>query len=107
VAVSAATAATQVSRLDWELLVSLIRRAKKRDATEQSIVEALRDVGCHILRLDSFDLLVLRGSKLYMLECKSDSGILTDSQQYLIDAGWPLHVCYDADDALKAVGLIK
>jgi hypothetical protein len=85
--------------------MSIKRWNAKRDDNENQITAALRAVGCHILRLDSFDLLVLRGSNLYALEVKTKTGKLKPSQQKLIDMGWPLHICRTPEDALRAVGL--
>ncbi len=85
--------------------MSLLRYAKKRDDTEEAIVEALRRFGCSVIRNDTFDLLVLRGSTLFALECKSKNGRLTETQKRMRALGWPIHVCYTVEDALHAVGL--
>lgn len=85
--------------------MSIKRWNTKRDSTEAAIVNALRLGGCHILRLDSFDLLVLRGCHLYALEIKSEKGRLKPSQKALISEGWPLHIVRTPEEALKAVGL--
>lgn len=87
--------------------MSLLRYAKRRDDTEERIVEALRRFGCSIIRNDTFDLLVLRGSTLYALECKSKDGRLTETQKRLRTEGWPIHIVYTVEDALKAVGLYE
>ena len=82
-----------------------MRYAAKRDATEESIVQALELAGCLVLKLDRFDLLVKRGTKLYMIDCKSPGGRPTLSQEKLIAYGWPLHYAETPEAALEIVGL--
>lgn len=53
-----------------------IRYGRKRDANERQIIEALRAHGYYVQQLDGTgvpDLLVLAGSKLYLLEVKDPS----------------------------------
>lgn len=82
-----------------------MRRAKRRDGNEDEIVDALEAIGCAIIYLDAFDLLVLHRRRVVMLEIKNPDGRdkLTDSQQDLLDRGWPLKVVRTVDEALKAV----
>ena len=82
-----------------------MRRAAKRDANENEILTALRKAGCDIILLDKFDLLVMRSGNIYMLECKTEKGKPTRSQELLKIAGWPLHFVRTPAEALKAVGL--
>lgn len=82
-----------------------MRRAAKRDLTEPAIVSALELAGCLVLRLDRFDLLVERGTKLYMLDCKSPGGRPTKGQERLVELGWPLVFVETPEAALEAVGL--
>lgn len=80
-------------------------RAQKRDLTEPEICEALTEAGCKVMKLSRFDLLVFRGNRLYMLDCKSPGGKPTDSQEKLITEGWPLKFVRTPEEALEAVGL--
>lgn len=84
--------------------VSEIRRAKKRDTIEADIFEALVLCGCQVLRLDQFDLLVLRRGRITMLEVKTGNAPMTKSQKMLLAEGWPLKIVRSVPDALAAVG---
>lgn len=78
---------------------------QKRDISEPEIVKALVKAGLQVLRLTTFDLLVLRGEQIYMLDCKTGKGSITEYQAKLIEAGWPLRLVSTPEEALKAVGL--
>ena len=82
-----------------------MRRAAKRDTTERAIITALEDAGCLVLQLDKFDLLVRRGTKLYMIDAKSPGGRPTLSQERLVAEGWPLYYASTPEAALEIVGL--
>lgn len=82
-----------------------MRRAAKRDLTEPAIIKALERAGCLVLQLDRFDLLVRRGTKLFMLDCKSPGGKPTLSQERLVAEGWPLYYAETPAQALEIVGL--
>ena len=68
--------------------------AKRRDANEPDIIEALRDVGASYLSLDPFDLLVGWQGRNIMVEVKTQSGRLKPSQIELAETwrGGPLHI---------------
>jgi len=89
--------------------VSFNRWAAKRDACEADIVEALRQAGALVLHLNKFDLLVYvpRRQAFYMLDCKGDEGRITESQQQLLDDGWPLKFIGSPQEALKLIGVTK
>ena len=85
-----------------------IYRIHRRDTTEPEIEQALFAAGARIVKIDSpCDLLVLFRGDLFMLEIKSKGGKLRPIQTMAIEAGWPITVCFDADDALKAIGAVK
>ncbi|MCP4256754.1 MAG: hypothetical protein GY774_04405 [Planctomycetes bacterium] len=78
--------------------------AKKRDANEPEIVEALEKIGASVERLDLFDLLVGYKGRTYMMEVKNPLGKnkLTESQIELMKTwkGSPLHIVRDAETAI-------
>jgi hypothetical protein len=80
-----------------------MRRAAKRDLTEPAIIDALEQAGCLVLRLDRFDLLVRRGHKFWMIDCKSPGGRPTKSQERLIADGWPLYYANSPEAALEII----
>jgi hypothetical protein len=77
----------------------------KRDKSERPMVQALRQVGCRVLQLDKFDLLVLHRGRLFMLDAKTGKGKATEAQDALIRDGWPLVYVADVEAALRAVGV--
>lgn len=79
----------------------------RRDSNEQSIVSALRRVGCLVDRVErkAYDLVVTRGRSVFLLELKFGKGALTAAQLKFLAAGWPISVVRTIDEALKAVGL--
>lgn len=87
--------------------MSLNRRAASRDKNEKALILALKDVGCLVVQLDKFDLLVLRAGQVYMVEIKNPDGRdrLTPFQKELLAEGWPLHIVRTPEEALRAVGL--
>jgi len=94
--------------------VSLLRRAKARDANEAEIVRALRDVGAGVFPLDlPLDLLVAWRGKTMLMEVKLPVGPeggdshsrLRPGQQRFI-ATWPgqVAVVRTPAEALAAIG---
>lgn len=77
------------------------RRAAKRDSCEAEIVSDLRALGYRVMLLNEFDALVGKHGYLWMMDFKSQTGKPTESQQELIDAGWPLHFVRTTGEALK------
>lgn len=67
--------------------MSLNRYAKRRDANETDIVDALSGIGCSILQADVCDLLVGFRGRSYLLEVKMPKGELKPSQKR-IQAEW-------------------
>jgi len=91
----------------WGWVVS--RFARKIDANQPEIVEALEGAGCQVESLAPLgrgapDLLVQRGKNLYLLEVKSKDGDLTPAQRKW-HAFWRVTVVRDCEAALRAVGL--
>lgn len=90
-----------------------MRRAARVDLTQRSIVAALERAGCLVWVIGQpFDLLVTRAGKLYLLEVKTlrkqgGRETLTKAQEKTLAAGWPCSVVWDAEQALRAVGLGK
>lgn len=77
----------------------------KRDRSERPIIQALRKVGCQVLQLDKFDMLVLHRGRLFMLDAKTGNGKATEAQDALIREGWPLQYVADVEAAYRAVGI--
>lgn len=86
--------------------------AKRTDATQAEIVQALRDCGCAValtFRVGAGypDLTVgMPDGRNVLLECKVPGGKLTDDERRFM-AEWPgeLYVVDSVDSALAAVGL--
>jgi hypothetical protein len=85
--------------------MSLNRWNARRDATEAAIVDALRQAGADVLRLDPFDLLVLHRGRLLMLDCKVKGGRRTLAQQQLVARGWPLVFVENVEDVWRVLNL--
>lgn len=83
--------------------------AKRRDANEPEIVQALRAHGATVIFLDEFDLLVGYKGNDYKIEVKTPKGKLTESQKKMIETwkGSPLHVVRSVDEALSIVKMNK
>lgn len=79
----------------------------RRDRTEPEILRALHKAGADYILLDTFDVLVLFRSGVYLLDCKTAKGKPTRGQQLLIDRGWPLKFVRTPDEALSAIGAIN
>ncbi|MFH0900706.1 MAG: hypothetical protein V2A73_08775 [Pseudomonadota bacterium] len=87
--------------------------AKKADANQAEIVEALRAVGCSVLDLHHVghgcpDILVGRcGEDDYLIEIKAKGGGLERAQLRFaaLWRGRPVQVVWDVDGALRAVGI--
>ena len=80
-----------------------VGQARKRDANEAAIVQALEQIGCFVTRVSGRgapDILVRRGSMLFAFEIKGKRGQRTAAQR---ETGWPL--IRSIDEALKAVGV--
>ena len=91
--------------------MSLSRFAKKRDASEPEIVQALRKAGARVWQLDRpFDLLVGFSGRFTVLEVKTGKGKATDAQHAELHAcqagGLPVYLVRTPVEALQAVGLI-
>ena len=84
--------------------MTLLRHNPRRDANELEIVRVFESNGCEVMRLNLFDLLVLKPNKeILMVEVKTPNGRLTKSQQDMLWAGWPLIVVRSADEARELV----
>ena len=85
--------------------MTLNRYAKKRDANEKEIVDALESIGCTVCRLDRpCDLIVGYRARNYLIEIKTPNGRLTKAQQDFIPA-WKgqVRVLETVDEALELV----
>ncbi len=94
--------------------MSLIRRAAKRDLTEPAIVAALEAAGAKVWRLSQpLDLLVGRGGRFVLLECKTGKRVRKDQPAQdatLADChrrGLPVYVVRTPEDALQAIGATR
>jgi hypothetical protein len=84
--------------------VSINRYAKRRDANEREIIEALEGRG-HMVKQDDFvDLVVQRpDGKIVLLEVKTHNGRLTKSQEQMLGEGWLFHIVRTPAEAIAAV----
>lgn len=97
--------------------MSLARQAKRRDANEPEVVEALEACGAYVIRLDvPCDLLVGFRGKFFALEIKDSSKpayerILTHGQiafrNDCLRHGLPFAVVTSVSEALAAVGAVR
>lgn len=97
--------------------MSLLRRAKRRDANEPEIVRALEAVGAYVKRMDQpVDLLVGFRSRWVWLEVKDGAKTagnrpLTEDQvEFLRDCsgyGLPACVVTNVSEALAAIGAVR
>jgi hypothetical protein len=93
--------------------ISSMRQAARIDANQVAIVEALRKAGCTVQSLARIgagcpDLLVARAGENYLLEIKTDGGVLNKAQLDWI-AAWngQVDLVRSVDGALAVVGLGK
>lgn len=86
--------------------MSLARFAKRRDANESEIVQALRAAGCDVVRRDDYDLDVMRAGLNYKLEVKTQTGALTARQKRLLARGENIQIVRTVTEAFQAVGLL-
>ena len=86
--------------------MTLVRFAKRRDANEAGIVEALRIAGCDVERRDDYDLDVIRAGRNYKLEVKVPKGVLTARQKRLLARGEHIQIVRTVAEAFQAVGLL-
>lgn len=90
--------------------MSLNRYAKRRDANEPQIVNALRKAGFSVERIDTpVDLIVGRYGYTHLVEVKMPKGRLTEHQQHFKDAwgGGCVHVVRSAEDALAELRICE
>lgn len=80
-------------------------RARRTDANHGEIARVLRE--CHWMVEDVhvvggfIDLVATRGGIVRLIEVKTPTGQLTDEQELLIAAGWPIHILRSVDDAIN------
>ena len=85
------------------------RYAARADANKTAIVEALRSAGAKIYDLRMpVDLLVHRGNRLVLMECKDGSKPPQRSQTHpaqakFIAEGWPVVTVTSVEEALAAL----
>jgi hypothetical protein len=85
--------------------MSLSRYAKRKDASQASIVKALRKAGVYVIIQDHPDLLTYWMGLWLPLEIKSENGKLTPRQVELV-AKTKCPVVRDELEALRAVGVL-
>lgn len=84
-------------------------RAKKVDATQVPIVEALRRVGAWVLHLHTIgagcpDLLVWNRGRFVLVECKSAGEKINKLQaEFIATCPGEIHVVQTPEEAVKAV----
>jgi len=93
--------------------VSITRPRHKTDETQDAIVDALLAAGCLVQSLATVgmgcpDLLVQdRQSRLWLVECKSPGGKLTDHQRKFLDRGWSVVIAESPEDVLRFLALVR
>lgn len=80
-------------------------RARKVDRNHGEILRTLRECGwlvkdTHELRR-WVDATVSRGGHVRLIEIKADGGMPTEAQLDLVDAGWPIRILRNVDDAIN------
>ena len=79
-------------------------RARKVDATQAQIVKDLRYCGYQVMLINKeIDAVVTARGKLWLMDFKSEGGRLTQKQQELVDAGWPILFPKTSQEALDMV----
>ena len=79
-------------------------RARKVDATQAEIVKALRYCGYQVMLINKeIDAVVTARGKVWLMDFKSEGGRLTQKQQELVDAGWPILFPKTSQEALEAL----
>lgn len=90
-------------------MATRVGQARKRDANERPIVDALRKVGALVIRISEKgapDLLVLYRQRVFLIEVKAPKGRATLAQDKTSEQGWPVVTARTEDAALRAVGAI-
>lgn len=94
--------------------MSLIRRAKKRDANERAMLDVLAKAGAYVIAFDSpFDLLVGLHGEWLTLEIKNPDtrSPLTkaelDHKEECELRGLPHEIVYTVDDLLDVLRLVR
>jgi hypothetical protein len=85
-----------------------VGQARKRDANEQAIVDALEAVGAAVFKLSGAgvpDLLVAYRGRWTPLEVKSKTGTLTPRQVDSRFRAGPIPVARTVEEALQAIGV--
>lgn len=92
-------------------MTALRKYNAKRDANEGEIVQAFRQMGCLVARLDQpVDLLIyvpMASQRMHLVEVKMPNGRLNDNQQDFIALGWPVHVIRSVDEATALVKSLR
>ena len=87
-----------------------VGQARKRDANEQPIVEALERIGARVQKVSArgfCDLVVYHGGVVLLLEVKGAKGKLTPAQVEHREDGWPVVIVRCEADALAACGVTQ
>lgn len=81
-------------------------RARKVDATQKESVKLMRYAGFDVLLINGvIDAIVFSRiqHKIWLMDFKSEGGRLTEAQQKLVDAGWPILFPKSPQEALEAI----
>lgn len=79
-------------------------RARKVDATQAQIVKDLRYCGYLVYLINKeIDAAVCGRGRIWLMDFKSKDGRLTNAQQKLVDAGWPILFPKTSQEALEAL----
>lgn len=78
-------------------------RAKRTDATHRAVIDTLRKCGWQVVDTHEapgwVDCAAMRFGEVRLIEIKTAKGKLTDSQQRLLEQGWPIHILTSPEDA--------
>ncbi len=92
--------------------MSIKRWDAKRDANEGPIIEAAKNLGVRVWRLDEpCDCMVLIGGRMYPAEIKSEAGELTEKQvifrREVLDAGGTYITWRSVDEMISDVQRLR
>jgi Holliday junction resolvase len=80
-----------------------VRFDGRRDRNEKQIVDALRSIGCLVMRLPNPDLLAYYRERYFLIEVKTKTGRSTKKQQALVEEGWDLKTATCVAEAIAIV----
>lgn len=88
------------------------RYNRRKDLNQNDIVDALEHCGCSVTDMSAAgegfpDLLVTLAGRHFLVEIKSDKGMLTQPQVEFHQKHTPVYIVRSIAEALRVVGLVK